>query len=50
MKINIDKDTIELIKQELKAKGEDLPYSQKDYDDLIGDIVHVGLNLYLETL
>jgi hypothetical protein len=50
MKINISKETIDRIKEELDDKNEKLPYSQKDWDDLIEDIVNVGLNLYLEGL
>jgi hypothetical protein len=50
MKINISKETIERIKYELETTSEKIPYSQKDWDDLIGEIVDMGIDLYLETL
>jgi hypothetical protein len=50
MKVNIDKETIKLIEKELDNRYQKLPYSQKDWDDLIEEIVNVGLNLYLEML
>ena len=50
MKINIDKYNIQQIKEQLEDREEPLPYSQKDWDDLITEIVVLGLPLYLETL
>ena len=44
MKINIDDDTIDAIKDELDSNGKDTPTNQEEWEQMINDIILAGLD------